>query len=485
MGSIKFEAKPVRTRIAPSPTGFPHIGTVYQALFNLVLAKKHQGKFIIRIEDTDQSRKVDKAEEVIYEALEYFGLVPDEGPKYGGNYGPYRQSERLALYQEKAKQLVEQGNAYYCFCSQERLQQVRAKMQQEGQPPMYDKHCRSLDPEEAAKRAEIEGNVIRMKIPENETISFTDELRGEISFLSESVDDQVILKSDGFPTYHLAVVVDDHEMEITHIIRGEEWISSTPKHLLLYRYFDWPIPQIIHLPLLRNPDRSKISKRHGHTSAFWYREQGYLVEAVINFLASRVWNHPAGKEVFTLAELIEDFRFEDMHIQGPIVDLQKLNWLNGQWIRSLSDEELLDKLWLFKPEEMPDELLVKIIPLIRERLVNLGQLESLSYYFYRQPEVEAIQLTKLSRMEAKETGEYLTKVKTVVAGLEIFKADELEQALRELQEKLGLKPRPAFMTIRMAVTGEIATPPLFEVMEVLGKDEVVKRLTLAASDLKD
>ncbi len=284
----------VRTRIAPSPTGFPHIGTIFQALFDYVYARQHQGQFIIRLEDTDQSRLVPEAEEAIYQALSWVGLTPDEGPIYGGEFGPYRQSERLDVYRTYAEKLIDQGQAYYCFCSPERLATVRQEQQKKGLPPMYDRHCRDLDPEIAKKRALSETYVIRLKVPPHETISFIDLARGEISFDSNTVDDQVLLKSDGFPTYHLAVVVDDHLMGITQIVRGEEWISSTPKHVLLYRYFNWEMPAIIHTPLLRNPDHSKLSKRHSHTAVTWYREQGYLPEAVVNFLSSRVWNHPDG-----------------------------------------------------------------------------------------------------------------------------------------------------------------------------------------------
>ena len=260
----------IRTRIAPSPTGFPHVGTIFQALFDYVIAKQKGGKFLIRIEDTDQNRKVEGAEEALYQALEWAHLVPDEGPKYGGDFGPYRQSERLDLYQKYADQLLTQGDAYYCFCSAERLDQVRKEMQKNGRPPMYDQYCRHLDPKTAAIRAKTDTHVVRMKIPADQTITFTDEIRGDISFESSSIDDQVILKSDGFPTYHLAMVVDDHLMQITHVVRGEEWISSAPKHVLLFKYFGWDTPKLIHTPLLRNLcpgiNNRDISPKHSSTS---------------------------------------------------------------------------------------------------------------------------------------------------------------------------------------------------------------------------
>jgi glutamyl-tRNA synthetase len=469
----------IRTRIAPSPTGYPHIGTVYQALFDYVYARQNQGKFIIRIEDTDQSRKVEDAEAVIYQALEYYGLSPDEGPEYGGDYGPYRQSERLEIYQQHAQSLIDAGHAYYCFCSPDRLAQVRQQLQKEGKPPMYDQYCRHLQVEEAKARAQNEAHVIRMKVPAGELISFTDVIRGKIEFNSNLVDDQVILKSDGYPTYHLAVVVDDQLMQISHIVRGEEWISSTPKHVLLYRYFGWKMPPLIHMPLLRNPDRSKISKRHGHTSAFWYREQGYLIEAVINFLATRVWNHPEGLEVFGIDEMIKHFKFEDLHIQGPIVDLDKLNWLNGQWIRRQSDHELLELLKPYRPEQLNDDLLKRILPLIKDRLVILSDITSLSEFFYAAPKLTVEELTKQSKISAEETASYLRKVEEMFEAIDTWNVEALETQSRKLQADLHLKPRPAFMTIRLAVTGKIATPPLFDVLEVLGKENTLSRLQSA------
>lgn len=466
----------VRTRIAPSPTGYPHIGTIYQGLFDYVYARKFHGQFLIRIEDTDQSRKVDDAESVIYEALEYYGLTPDEGPKYGGNVGPYRQSERLKIYHQHVLQLIESDHAYYCFCTPDRLDQVRKAKQAAGLPPMYDQHCRSLDPKEAHTRAQTQAHVIRLKVPADTTITFTDLIRGDISFDSNLVDDQVLQKSDGFPTYHLAVVVDDHLMQISHIVRGEEWISSTPKHILLYQAFGWDIPPLIHLPLLRNPDRSKISKRHGHTSAFWYRDQGYLVEAVINFMASRVWNHPAGKEVYDIDEIIKYFKFEDMHIQGPIMDLDKLNWLNGQWIRSLSDDQLIAHLKPFQDSKLSDSLLTTILPLIKDRLVILSDLSTLTHYFITPPTIDHQALIKISKMDSSQLKSYLSQVIQVLDQTQPWDAQTLETHLRQLQEKLLLKPKPAFMTLRLALTAETATPPLFDVMSVLGKSEVANRL---------
>ncbi|MFC1653337.1 glutamate--tRNA ligase [Patescibacteria group bacterium] len=468
-----------RVRIAPSPTGYPHIGTIFQALINFSYAKKHEGKFIVRIEDTDRSRFVEDAEEKIFEAIEWFDLMPDESTKHGGDYGPYRQSERLDTYKQYANKLIAEGNAYYCFCSKDRLDEVRKNMQKDGKPPMYDKHCRNISKEESKKRSESENHVIRMKIPSGKKISFTDEIRGKVEFDSSVVDDQVILKSDGYPTYHLAVVVDDHLMNISHIVRGEEWISSAPKHVLLYEYLGWNVPKIIHTPALRNPDKSKLSKRHGHASVSWYIKNGYLKEAIINFLITRVWNHPQNKEIFDIDEIIKHFDFKNMHIQGPIVDLDKLNWINGQWIRNMKDEELKERLNPFIPKDFSHDNFFEILPLIKDRLVTLSEFDSLTHYFYKNPSVDKKLILKESKSNDLKISDYLNQLIETISDTQEWDAKSLESKLRDLQERVGWKPRPAFMSIRIAITGELHTPPLFDTMVVLGKEEVIKRLSNA------
>lgn len=471
----------VRTRIAPSPTGFPHVGTVFQGLIDYVLAKNSQGDFLVRIEDTDQSRRVEGAEEAIYDALDWVGLTPDESTIHDGKFGPYRQSERLELYQQYADQLIEKGQAYYCFCSPERLDQVRKQMQKDGRPPMYDRHCRDLDLNEAKERAKSEKYVVRMKVPDGHKISFQDEIRGQIEFDSSTVDDQVILKSDGFPTYHLAVVVDDHLMQISHVVRGEEWITSTPKHVLLYEFFDWDQPKWIHTPVLRNPDKSKLSKRHGHASVTWYQEQGYLPEAVLNFLATRVWNHPEGQEVFDLAELIKHFQVKNMHIQGPIVDLAKLNWYNGLYIRQLADEELFHRLRPYASKQLLDSQLNALVPLIKERLVVLSEVDELSDFVYAYEKPKANLLTKKA-----DTQIVLFQLESTIKDFEAisdWQIEAIEKAIRGLQENNDWHRGQYFMMVRLAATGKTATPPLFETLEVLGKDEVVDRLRICAESL--
>jgi len=473
----------VRTRLAPSPTGDPHIGTLFQALFGYAYAKKHQGQFIVRIEDTDKTRQTKGAETAIFKALDWLDLTPDESPQHGGQHGPYRQSQRLKIYQQHAMKLVDKNHAYYCFCSQERLDKLRKSQQKSGQPPMYDQKCRSLKPQAAKQRAQQEPHVIRMKIPDKKTIIVPDLLRGKVKFDSQVLDDQVILKSDGFPTYHLAVVVDDHLMKITHMIRGEEWLSSAPKHILLYQYFNWQPPKFIHTPLLRNPDRSKLSKRHGHATVNWYLQQGYLKEAVINFLATRVWNHPKAKEVFSLQDLIKHFKFKAMHIQGPIVDIDKLNWLNGQWIRQLPDKTILKRLADFKPKNLSSAQLKLIWPLIKQRIEYLSQLKDLTEYFVKSPKIDKKLILKESKLTPQKTADYLKQVSAVIKKTSPWSVKALETDLHQLQEKSGLKPRPAFMTIRLAITGRPATPPLFDTLKIIGQSEVIKRLTYAQTSL--
>ncbi|MGL5521311.1 MAG: glutamate--tRNA ligase, partial [Cetobacterium sp.] len=333
----------VRTRIAPSPTGDPHVGTAYIALFNLAFAYKNGGDFILRIEDTDQNRYTEGSEQMIFDALKWLGLDYAEGPDVGGPVGPYRQSERFHLYGEYAHKLVEKGEAYYCFCTQDRLEKLRERQKAMGKAPGYDGHCRSLSKEEIeAKLAAGEEYVIRLKMPyEGETI-IKDRLRGDIVFENNKIDDQVLLKGDGFPTYHLANVVDDYLMNITHVIRAEEWIASTPKHIQLYKAFGWQEPEFIHMPLLRNSDRTKISKRKNPVSLNWYREEGYLKEGIVNFLGLMGYSFGENKEIFTLQEFKDNFDIDKVSLGGPVFDLVKLGWVNNQHMRMKDLKELTE-----------------------------------------------------------------------------------------------------------------------------------------------
>lgn len=460
----------VRVRIAPSPTGLPHIGTIYQALFNFVYAKKNQGKFIIRIEDTDRERFVEGAEEKIYEGVDWANLSEDESPRKDGKYGPYRQSERLSIYKKYAEELVQKGDAYYCFCTKERLDEIRKKLQSEKKPMMYDRHCRNLLKEEIEEKLKEKlPHVIRLKIPENEKIIIKDEIRGEIDFDSNLIDDQVLLKSDGFPTYHLAVVVDDHLMEITHVVRAEEWLSSTPKHFLLYDFFGWEKPLFFHTPTLRNPDKSKLSKRHGHTNIDWYIENGYLPEAILNFLALMGWSHPEEKEIFSLTEFTQLFDLKDLKPVGPIFDLDKLTWMNGVYIREkLTDEELKKKIISFYKNDEKVNRFIKenernidlIISLAKTRMKTLLDFKKLvlepeEKYEFKDEDKKAAQIL-LSQMESMSQ----------------WGKDKILEALKNFKEKENIP----FKKIYLFITGKEQGLPLSEMMEMMGKEKVISRL---------
>jgi glutamyl-tRNA synthetase len=339
-------AKPVRVRIAPSPTGDPHVGTAYIALFNHVFARQQGGKFVLRIEDTDQARARADSEQLIFDALHWVGLTWDEGPDVGGPFAPYRQSERGEIYRAHTQMLLDRGEAYRCFCTEDRLAKLRIQQQAEKATLGYDRHCRNLDPADGARRAAAgEAHVVRLKVPLAGPITFRDELRGEVTRDAKEIDDQVLLKSDGLPTYHLANVVDDHLMEITHVIRAEEWISSTQKHVLLYQAFGWDRPQFLHMPLLRNADKdkTKISKRKQPVSVNYYRDIGILPEALLNFLGTMGWSFGGDREKFTLQEMIEVFSWDRISLGGPVLNLEKLTWLNEKYIHDLSIDELADR----------------------------------------------------------------------------------------------------------------------------------------------
>lgn len=493
----------IRTRVAPSPTGFPHIGTAYQAVFDLAFARKNKGSFILRIEDTDQSRQVTGSEEAIFRGLDWLNLLPDESPRDGGNFGPYRQSERLALYHEYAHQLVKQGDAYYCFCSQERLEEVRGAQEKHHQPPRYDRHCRNIPPLEAERMVK-DGcpYVIRLKVPENEVIVVKDLIRGAVSFDSNTIDDQVLLKSDGFPTYHLAVVVDDHLMNITHTVRGEEWIPSAPKHILLYKAFNWEEPIFIHLPLLRSPDRSKISKRDGHTNLDWYREQGFLPQALVNFLASIVWTHPEGKDIYGFDEFIKLFEWENINIASPIFDLRKLEWMNGEYIRAMSPADFKQVLidWLLNeggsicPISSQQALIdadkvAEVGILLKERLKRLSEFEEhTSYFFTDSTGVSPDQLSAL----LEKRGETLeTSLIQLSAGLEVLESlgmwsvSGIEEVLVSLKDSNGWQPKFFFMVLRVAICTREVSPPLFDTIFLMGRELTISRLESAIAILKE
>ena len=378
----------IRTRIAPSPTGEDlHIGNLHTALINWAYAMKNSGQFIVRIEDTDKERVIKGSEERILETLKNYGLDYNEGPDVEGLSGPYRQSERLEIYDEYVNELLKKGVAYYCFCSKERLDDLRKKQIKEKKVPKYDKHC-LLNVKDAKKRVEAgEKYVIRLNIKPGKKIEFEDVIRGKIIFDSDNVDDQILIKSDGYPTYHLAVVIDDHLMNITHVIRGEEWISSTPKHVFLYDAFGWDRPIFAHTPLLRNADKSKLSKRKNPVWASWYLKQGFLPRAVLNYLALMGWSHPKQKEVFTIDEFINVFDLKDMRPVGPAFDPVKLEWMSGEHIRILEENDLKSRIATFIGEKYDENIVLKTVPLIRERIKKLSDYLPLCDFFFEEPKI--------------------------------------------------------------------------------------------------
>ena len=458
----------IRVRFAPSPTGIPHIGNTRTALYNFLFARHHQGKLILRIEDTDRARLVPESLPKILEILKFVGIDWDEGPLV--------QSERLDIYQKLARQLIDTGKAYYCFCSKERL----AKRRGQG----YDQRCLKLRSDQVKKLlAKKTPYVIRLKVPDQGVTAWDDLIQKRIEFKNELIDDQVLLKSDGYPTYHLAVVVDDHLMKITHILRGVEWISSTPKHILLYQAFGWEIPQIGHFPVILGPDKAKLSKRHGAKSVLDYRDEGYLPEALVTFMAYLGWSYQDNSELLPINRLIDEFDLKHIQSGNPIFDLAKLDYFNAKLIRSLPLPKLIQLIKPFLKIKISDTLINQIMPLIAERLVKLSEVNELTEYFVTQPKIDASAVLKESGMPAQETAKYLSQVSETVSQIATWSVVNLETKLHKLQLKLKLKPRPAFMTIRLAVTGRPATPPLFDVLYILGKAEVIKRLTYAQKTL--
>lgn len=467
----------VRTRMAPSPTGIAHIGNMATALKNYALAKKHKGQFILRIEDTDRKRYVEGAVEAIYEAFDWLGLGIDEGPKEGGPYEPYTQSKRLKIYQDHAAELIKKDKAYYCFCSKDRLDKVRKDQQKTGKLPRYDGFCRNLEESVIQEKLESkEPHVIRLKVPDSGETYVQDILRGKITFHNNQIDDQVLLKSDGYPTYHLGVVVDDHLMNITHIIRGEEWLPSTPKHVLIYQAFGWELPIFSHVAVTRNRDRSKMSKRVGDVAVRSYIKKGYLPEAMINFLALNGWSHPDKEEIFSLKEYVQAFTLERLQATAPVFDTDKLNWLNGIYIRELSDTELLERLKDFIPKGCSNNLAKKIIPLIKERLVTLGDFEELSNFFYQDISYDKKLLLKKGAMEDM-VKQQLTTTREKLSSIDEnnWTHENIEQEIRSISQENDWKPGQYFMMLRIAATGKKATPPLFETIEVIGKQKTLER----------
>lgn len=463
----------VRTRIAPSPTGQDvHVGSIAAALMNFAWAKKNNGQFIIRIEDTDQSRLVPGGEAKMLDTLNKIGLKADESPIVGGPHAPYRQSERLPTYKKYAEELVRMGKAYYCICSPDRLTRMREEQQANKQIPKYDRKC-FVDQTNVVNEIKEKQlpHVVRLLIPDGK-VTFTDMVRGEVTIENKNLDDQVLLKSDGFPTYHLGVVVDDHLMEVTHIIRGEEWLPSTPKHIILYQAFGWKMPVFAHISLLRNPDKSKLSKRRNPVWTSWYLEQGIFPEALLNYLALMGWSHPESKEIFSLDEYIKVFDIKNIQKTAPVFDPVKLDWLNGEYIRLMDNTTLKDKIMNFIGDKYSADLVGKTVPLVKERIKKLSDYLPLTEFLFKAPVSYEVDL--------KQKSDLFDKISKQLETVTEWKAMTIGEAMMTVCKETQTKTGEFFMNVRVAITGKKISPPLNDSMEILGKGECIKRLKAAA-----
>ena len=466
----------IRTRFAPSPTGFLHVGGLRTALYNYLFARHHQGEMILRIEDTDRARFVEGATENLIQTLHVMGIDYQEGPDKGGKSGPYLQSQRLDVYRQHAEKLVQQGDAYFCFCTPERLEALRKEQEAAGEQSKYDGLCRNLSASEIEnKLSENVPHVIRLKMPTEGESHFTDLIRGEVTVRNDLVDDQILVKSDGYPTYHMANVIDDHLMEISHVIRGEEWLLSVPKHLRLYQAFGWIPPQMAHLPLLLNPDRTKLSKRQGDVAVEDFLQKGYLSEALNNFVALLGWNPGTDQEIFSMQELIDQFSLERVNKSGAVFDLAKLNWMNGQYIREMDESRrnqfLLPYLKKAGFDTTDDERSKKIISAVYQRISFGDEIKSKAAIFFSDKLIleddEAREvLQKPTALTVLET--FLQKI-TPIPEIDV---DSFKQVMKEVQQETGIKKQDLWMPIRVAITGVTHGPELPIVMEIFGKKKI-------------
>ena len=483
----------VRVRFAPSPTGFVHIGSLRTALYNYLFAKKMGGKYILRVEDTDRTRLVDGAIENMLNAMKWAGVNHDEGVMLDdngnvvqkGEYGPYIQSERLDIYKKYIQELLDNGKAYYCFCTKERLDEVREKQKEAGETPRYDGHCRDLTQEEIdAKIAAGEPYVIRLKLPENHVIRFTDLVRGETEFNTNDLDDQVLIKTDGFPTYHFAVVVDDHLMKITHVIRGEEWVSSTPKHVYLYEAFGWEAPKFVHLPNILNKEKKKLSKRQGDVAVEDFKKKGYLPEGLVNYVALVGWSPEENKEIFSMEELEQAFSIERVSKSGGVFDTEKLNWVNQHYMKDADDAMLTDlsipflvEAGFVTEEEAKEkyDFLKGMVSVLKEKLQYVKEITDHASIFFG----DTVEL------ETEECGEFLklehipTLVDALIeklSNMEVLDEASAKAMLKEIQKEHGIKGKNLFMGSRISLTGQMHGPDLNKIMEVIGKETCLNRL---------
>lgn len=480
----------VRVRFAPSPTGYLHIGGLRTALYNYLFAKHHNGKFILRIEDTDRTRYVEGAVENLIKTLRWIGLHYDEGPDTNGDYAPYMQSKRLEIYTKYARELLSKGKAYHCFCTPERLNQLREEQQKQKLPQAkYDKFCLNLSKDEINKKLQSGiPHVVRLNVPESHKIIFEDLIRNNVEFDTSNVDDQVLIKSDGYPTYHLANVVDDHLMKITHVIRGEEWLSSTPKHILLYDFFEWDKPVFAHLPLMLNPDRSKLSKRQGDVAVEDYQSKGYLKEALINFIALLGWNAGDDKEFYYLNELIEKFSLEGVNKAGAVFDLQKLNWLNAEHLRAKSTQELMKMLkseiiispYTFK--SYSDDYLSQVIEAMKERVSFVKEFLTNGSYFFEAPKLYDEETVK--KRWSNESADIMKELSSVFSKLNNPAREDYELGLKSLAESKNISAGKIIHPLRLALSGVGNGPGVYDIAFILGKEETINRINKAVETLK-
>ncbi len=482
----------VRLRFAPSPTGYIHIGSIRTALYNYLFAKHNHGKFILRIEDTDRSRFVEGAIENLIQSLDWAGIEYDEGVfledgeiVQKGDYGPYIQSERLDLYRKYIDELIEKGHAYYCFCSKERLDEVREEQKIKGLIPKYDGLCRNISIEDAKERiANGEKYVVRLKLPHNKDVKFHDEVRGDITINTEDIDDQVLLKSDGFPTYHMAVVVDDHLMKITHIVRGEEWLASTPKHILLYDAFGWEKPEYVHLPTVLNKDKKKLSKRHGDVSVEGFVKQGYLPEAIVNYLALVGWSPESNEEILSMDELIEQFSFGRVAKTGGIFDKEKLDWVNGHYIRSKTPEEITELCipYLKEAGYITDEDVEKkynwlkiMVTTVQESLSTTKEVvDKVDIFFGDEVIIEDDKALEV--IKGEQVPQLLDALKEAVEEVDEIDEEFAKNIMKKIQKNTGIKGKNLFMPTRVTLTGNIHGPEMVDTIYILGKQNILKRI---------
>ena len=491
----------VRVRFAPSPTGFVHIGSLRTALYNFLYARKMQGNYVLRVEDTDRTRLVEGAVEGMLSAMNWAGVNHDEGVMLSddnkvvqnGDCGPYIQSERLDIYKEHIKTLIDKGDAYYCFCSRSRLDRIREQQKNEGLDPKYDGHCRELSQEEIQDKLDKgEDYVIRMKLPENKSITFNDIVRGKVSIHTSDMDDQVLIKADGFPTYHFAVVVDDHMMDITHVIRGEEWLTSTPKHVLLYQMFGWKAPTFVHLPNILNADRKKLSKRQGDVAVEDFRNKGYLPEALVNYIALVGWSPEDNKEIFSMPELIEAFSLERVSKSGGVFDTAKLNWVNSHYIKEADTQRLVDlaskfvikeKLMSEQEVKANNEWLLLAMDTVKDRLDYLAQFpeEIKSFLNSAMPELEdeAKEFMKLEHMM-----ELADELEAKITAADTITPDFVSAMFKEIQKEKGIKGKNLFMGTRVIITGQNHGADIPMVLSLLGKEKALSRIEQAKAHIR-